>query len=57
MMDTTDGAPQGTLVDLSEVSLADLQELDQSVLAHSLRRILDEIDRPQEAVAGWNSAM
>ncbi|GAB4105865.1 FxSxx-COOH cyclophane-containing RiPP peptide [Micromonospora taraxaci] len=57
MMDTTDGAPQGTLVDLSEVSLADLQELDQSVFAHSLRRILDEIDRPQEAVAGWNSAM
>jgi FXSXX-COOH protein len=57
MMDTTDGAPQGTLVDLSEVSLADLQELDQSVFAHSLRRILDEVDRPQEAVAGWNSAM
>lgn len=57
MMDTTDGTPQGTLVDLSEVSLADLQELDQSVFAHSLRRILDEIDRPQEAVAGWNSAM
>ncbi|MBQ0976659.1 FxSxx-COOH cyclophane-containing RiPP peptide [Micromonospora zamorensis] len=57
MMDTTDGAPQGTLVDLSDVSLADLQELDQSVFAHSLRRILDEIDRPQEAVAGWNSAM
>lgn len=45
------------LVDLTGVSLDDLVELDPSVFAHSLRRVLAEIDRPQAAVAGWNSAM
>ncbi|MEV0157520.1 FxSxx-COOH cyclophane-containing RiPP peptide [Micromonospora sp. NPDC050686] len=44
-------------MDLSDVSLADLPELDQSAFAYSLRRILEEVDRPRDAVAGWNSAM
>ncbi|GIJ06802.1 MULTISPECIES: FxSxx-COOH cyclophane-containing RiPP peptide [Micromonospora] len=56
-MDTTEDGSLGVLVDLSDVSLADLPELDGSPFACSLRRILDEIDRPQDAVAGWNSAM
>lgn len=52
-----DGDGQFDLVDLSDVPLAELSNLDQSVFAHSLRRILEEADRPQDAVAGWNSAM
>ncbi|PZF93414.1 FxSxx-COOH cyclophane-containing RiPP peptide [Micromonospora endophytica] len=56
-MDTTEDGPVGVLADLSDVSLADLPELDKSAFGHSLRRILEEIDRPQDAVAGWNSAM
>lgn len=45
------------LVDLEDVSLADLATLEPSVFAHSLHRILEEIDRPQDAVAGWQSAL
>ncbi|MEV6690316.1 FxSxx-COOH cyclophane-containing RiPP peptide [Micromonospora sp. NPDC051196] len=56
-MDTTEDGSPGVLLDLSDVSLADLPELDGSAFAFSLRRILEEIDRPQDAVAGWNSAM
>lgn len=48
---------QFDLADLSDVSLADLPQLRSTVFAHSLHRILEEIDRPQDAVAGWNSAM
>lgn len=45
------------LVNLSDVTLDNLAELNENVFAGSVRRILEEIDRPQDAVAGWNSAM
>ncbi|WP_407676748.1 FxSxx-COOH cyclophane-containing RiPP peptide [Phytohabitans aurantiacus] len=56
-MDATVDDNQPELVDLSGLSLSDLSRLGGSVVAHSLRRILEDIDRPQDAVAGWNSAM
>lgn len=56
-MEKTDEGYEFDLVDLTGVTLAELPQLDDSALAHSLRRILDEIDRPQDAVAGWNSVM
>jgi FXSXX-COOH protein len=54
-----EAAPEGEfdLVDISGVTVADLEALDPSAFHHSLRRILEEIDRPQDAVAGWNSAV
>jgi FXSXX-COOH protein len=56
-MDANADETQFDLVDLNGLSLADLRGLDGSALAHSLHRILDDIDRPQDAVAGWNSAI
>ena len=46
------------LVDVSGLSLAELQSLDgeeDSVLARSLRRLLEEADSPAEVVAGFQS--
>lgn len=45
------------LVDVSSVSLSDLRGLEDSALARALRRVLDEVDRTQGAVAGWQSAI
>jgi FXSXX-COOH protein len=45
------------LVDVSDVSLTELRGLEDSALARALRRIFDEIDRSQGAVAGWQSAI
>lgn len=59
-MVVTDTAAEGEgldLVDLDGISLADLATLEPNVFAHSLHRILEEIDRPQDAVAGWQSAL
>lgn len=56
-LDATVDDNQPELVDLSGLSLSDLSRLGGSAVAHSLRRILEDIDRPQDAVAGWNSAM
>jgi len=54
-MDATADGQDFDLVNLTGSCLADLRKLDRSVFAESLRRILDEIDRPQDAVAGWQS--
>ncbi|WP_442935249.1 FxSxx-COOH cyclophane-containing RiPP peptide [Micromonospora sp. CPCC 206061] len=56
-MDATVDDNQHELVDLSGLSLSDLSRLGGSVVANSVRRILEDVDRPQDAVAGWNSAM
>jgi FXSXX-COOH protein len=45
------------LIDLAGLTLANVLSLDDSVVANSLRRILREIDQPQDAVAGFQSAM
>jgi FXSXX-COOH protein len=46
-----------TLVDLTDVRLVDLCALDQTALGMALRRVLEEADRPQDAVAGFQSAL
>lgn len=45
------------LIDLSGLSVEEVLRLKPTVLTHSLQRILDEIDNPQDAVAGWQSAL
>lgn len=44
------------LPDLKRVPLAEITSQD-SALAHSLRRVLDEADSLQDAVAGFQSAI
>ncbi|MBG0563080.1 FxSxx-COOH cyclophane-containing RiPP peptide [Actinoplanes aureus] len=45
------------MVDLSDSSLAELVERDDSALAHALRRLTDDLARPGEPIAGFNSAV
>lgn len=45
------------LADIEDLSLADLESLDSPVLLESLRRILGDADRPQDIVAGFQSAI
>jgi FXSXX-COOH protein len=44
-------------VDVTGIPLEQLLALDESALGHSLRRLVHEINNPQEAVAGHNSAL
>jgi FXSXX-COOH protein len=50
---------QSNLADLTSVDLGSLAGLDsdESAFGHSIRRILDDAGRPQDVVAGWNSAL
>jgi FXSXX-COOH protein len=45
------------LVDLSDVPLAELLASDNPVLLDTLARVLEDADRPQEIVAGFQSAI
>ena len=48
------------MVDVSGMTLTELVELteaDDSALAHSLRRLSDDLAHPGETVAGFNSAL
>lgn len=59
-MDTTAGSPASgeerePLVDVTDWSLAELVHSDDTVLAAALRRLLSEIDRPQEIIAAFQS--
>lgn len=55
--DGSDDAVSG-LIDLSEVDLGAVASLDDdSVLASALRMIRDEIEHPEEAVAGFNASI
>ena len=51
------------MVDVSGLSLAELaaaatpDPADDSALAHSLRRLADDLARPGEPIAGFNSAL
>lgn len=57
MADTASEDHLSDLVDLSQLRLGDVLALDDSAIAHALRRLADEIDQPQGAVAGWQSAI
>jgi hypothetical protein len=43
------------LIDLNGLSVEDVLQLEPVELARSLHRILEEMDNPQDAVAGWQS--
>jgi FXSXX-COOH protein len=50
------------MVDVTALSLADLAAVrpattDDSALARSLRRLADDLTRPGEPIAGFNSAL
>jgi FXSXX-COOH protein len=45
------------ILDLHGLTLADLRALDDGAAASGLRRILRDIDRPTDAVAGFQSAI
>ncbi len=52
------GEWQSPMVDVSDMSLADLAAHDDdSALAHSLRRLADDLAEPGEPIAGFNSAL
>ncbi|WP_229071944.1 FxSxx-COOH cyclophane-containing RiPP peptide [Actinoplanes sp. DH11] len=53
---------RSVMIDLSGSALADLvatdvAEDDDSALAHALRRVTAELERPGEPIAGFNSAI
>jgi FXSXX-COOH protein len=43
------------LVDVTRMALPDLISSENSVLANSLRRILDEMDEPHTIIAGFSN--
>jgi FXSXX-COOH protein len=48
---------QSIMVDVSGMSLTELADVrEDSVLAHCLRRLADDLTRPGEPIAGFNSA-
>lgn len=47
----------GDLPDLTGFDITLIGEGDDTVLAHALRRIVEELANPTEAVAGWNAAI
>ena len=46
---------ESELADVTGLHLPDLLESDDSVLANSLRRLLAEIDHPQEIIAAFTA--
>jgi len=54
---------QSAMIDVSGLSLAELaanttpRPVDDSALAHCLRRLTDDLVRPGEPIAGFNSAL
>lgn len=56
-MDEVPGQIKSDLVDLSDVDLDGLAAVRSPVLASSLQRIRDEVARPDEAVAGFQSSL
>jgi FXSXX-COOH protein len=43
------------LVDLDGLALGDLNGLDDSVLAHALRRVLADADGPEDPIAAFEA--
>jgi FXSXX-COOH protein len=43
------------LVELGNLSLINLHELEDSALAHALRRVLADVDKPGSALAAFQS--
>ncbi|WP_433788451.1 hypothetical protein [Actinoplanes sp. CA-252034] len=45
---------ESDLVDLTEVTLADLPTYDERILAPTMRRLLQRIDDPESITSGYN---
>ena len=46
------------MIDVADLSLSDLAaEATDNALAKSLRRLADQVTRPSEPIAGFNSAL
>jgi FXSXX-COOH protein len=43
------------LVDLGGLALGDLKELDDSAIAHALRRVLADADGPEDPIAAFEA--
>ncbi len=43
------------LVNLDGLLLTDIEEFDDSALAHALRRVLADADGPEDPIAGFQS--
>ncbi len=56
-MKDSPGEVESELIDLTEVDLVALVTLDSLVLADALQRIRDEVEHPEDAVAGFNSSL
>jgi len=51
-VDLTPADVETDLIDLSEVSLAPLNQCDQATLADSVKRLLTQVDRPRANLGG-----
>jgi FXSXX-COOH protein len=51
------GEAEPALVDLTGLPLPELFASDDSVLANSLRRLLADLDRPQDIIAGFGNSV
>lgn len=56
-MDDSLGEVATHLIDLTDVDLDDIAALDSPVLASALQRIRDEVEHPEDAVAGFQSSL
>jgi FXSXX-COOH protein len=52
-----EGDDRGEVLDLTGLPLADIRVSDDSVLAAVMRRLLERVDDPDKAIAGFNSAL
>jgi FXSXX-COOH protein len=63
VVSTTGATPEwrSAMIDVSELSLTELTAstgpADDTVLAHCLRRLADDLAHPGEPIAGFNSAL
>jgi FXSXX-COOH protein len=51
------GGLDSEMVDVTQLSLTELQAMGDSALAHCVRRLLAEVDVSTEPVAGFNSSI
>jgi hypothetical protein len=56
-MESTSAEIPSELVDLTKIRLADLQDHGDSAPVRSMRRVLEDIVRQQDIVAGFSSAI
>ncbi len=54
-MDKTQAGDESTLVDVTQISLDDVRLLDDSVLAHSLRRFRQESQEEQDPIVAFGA--